>query len=110
MAHRAPEQSNSVTDVIAWLTPDRRRKLYVVLTLIAPLLVGYGVIEEQQAALWLSLASAILVGGIAALHTPKAAPLATPTTVYNVSVNSPEGVNQAIQRGIDNAHGRNLRE
>lgn len=75
MAHRTLEQSNTVTDVIAWLTPDRRRKLYVVLTLIAPLLVGYGVIEEQQAALWLSLASAILVGGIAALHTPKAAPL-----------------------------------
>lgn len=71
MAHRAPEQSNTVTDVIAWLTPDRRRKLYVVLTAVASVLAVYGAVDQEQIAAWLSLAATILIGGTAALHTPK---------------------------------------
>lgn len=69
MTHRAPDQG---TDLLAWLTPDRRKKLYLILTAAAPLLVIYGVVEQEQVALWLSLAASILVGGTAALHTPAA--------------------------------------
>ncbi|TWS27275.1 hypothetical protein FK530_19205 [Tsukamurella conjunctivitidis] len=71
MAHRAPEQSSTVTDVIAWLTPDRRRWLYGILTVAAPILVVYGIVEQETVTLWLSLAATILIGGTAALHTPK---------------------------------------
>lgn len=71
MAHRAPEQSNTVTDVIAWLTPDRRRWLYAIITCTVPLLMAYGIFDQETAALWVALAASMLGTTVAGFHTPK---------------------------------------
>lgn len=71
MAHRAPDQPNTVTDLIAWLTPDRRRWLYAIVTCVVPLLVAYGIFDQETAALWAALAASMLGTTVAGLHTPK---------------------------------------
>lgn len=53
----------------AWLTPARRQKLYVTLTALAPLLVVYGVVDDQTVALWLAAAATVMGTTTAALHT-----------------------------------------
>lgn len=53
-----------------WLTPARRRWLYLILTAAVPLLITYGVLTETTAPLWVSLGAAILGTGTAAAHTP----------------------------------------
>lgn len=55
------------------LTPERRNLLYKILAAVAPLLAAYGVVSDQEAALWLTLAGALLGAGgnaLAAVHTP----------------------------------------
>ena len=54
---------------VAWLTAARRQRLYVVLTAAAPILVAYGVIDDQTVALWIAAAAAVLGTSTAALHT-----------------------------------------
>ncbi|WP_443667725.1 phage holin [Gordonia sihwensis] len=51
-----------------------RQWIYLVLTALLPILVGYGVVAETDVSLWLALAAAILGAGgtaLAASHTPK---------------------------------------
>ena len=67
--HRAPTPER-----LPWLTPARRKWLYVVLTAAVPLLITYGVLTETTAPLWLSLAAAVLGTGTAAAHTPQEGP------------------------------------
>ena len=55
--------------LVSWLTPEVRRYLYGVLTALVPILIAYGVIDAQQAALWVALALAILGLGTATAHT-----------------------------------------
>lgn len=43
-----------------WLTPARRRYLYLIMLALVPLLVGYGVVTETEAASWLGVAGAVL--------------------------------------------------
>jgi len=52
-------------------TADLRQYLYNVLTLAVPLLIGYGIIDGQQAALWLGFGGAILGIGTAAVVLKK---------------------------------------
>lgn len=54
-----------------WLTPERRLRLYRVLTALVPLLIAYGAVSEHTAALWLALAGAVLGTTTAAAHTPR---------------------------------------
>lgn len=61
--HRAPASG-------PWLTPVRRRWLYLVLTAAVPLLITYGVLTDSTAPLWVSLAAAVLGTGTAAANTP----------------------------------------
>jgi len=56
--------------LLPWLTPERRAWLYRVVGAAMPLLVLYGVVADQEAAVWLALAAAALSSGTAALHTP----------------------------------------
>lgn len=42
-----------------------RQWLYVVITALVPLLVSYGIIDNETAALWLALAAAVLGTGTA---------------------------------------------
>lgn len=53
--------------------PEARRYMYVTLTAVAALLVGYGVLTVEQSGLWLSLGGAILGFGniVAASNTPE---------------------------------------
>ncbi|TWS25339.1 hypothetical protein FK268_09095 [Tsukamurella sputi] len=68
--HRAPETPQP----LAWLTPARRRWLYGVLVLLAPILVLRGFVSREEADLWVDLLGAALVGGsglVAIAHVPK---------------------------------------
>lgn len=58
------------------LTKKRRAWLYRVLTAVLPILIAYGVLDGQEAALWLALAGSVLGTGMAALHTPTKTPKA----------------------------------
>lgn len=58
------------TERAAWLTPARRLWLYRVLLAALPLLIAYGALTADQAALWIAAAAAILGIGTAAAHTP----------------------------------------
>lgn len=55
---------------LAWLTPRVRAWLYGISTTLVPLLVAYGVVDQQQAPLWVALAASILATGTALVHTP----------------------------------------
>lgn len=55
------------------LTPERRARIYVLLTVLVPLAVAYGIIRDTEASLWLAVAAALLGSGgstMAAWHTP----------------------------------------
>lgn len=49
---------------------DTRAWIYRVATAVLPLLVLYGVVDDQSAALWLAAAGSLLVPGLAAANTP----------------------------------------
>ena len=53
-----------------WLTPQVRGWLYGVITALVPLLIIYGVLDEQTAPLWIALAASILGTSTALAHTP----------------------------------------
>lgn len=55
---------------ISWLTPAMRGWLYGIITALVPLLIIYGVLDEQAAPLWLALAASILGTSTALAHTP----------------------------------------
>lgn len=55
--------------VVAWLTPVRRRWLYAVSAAVFGLLGVYGIVEAEQLAAWLVVASAVL--GVATAHTDR---------------------------------------
>lgn len=61
-------------ELFGWFTPRVRQWFYGVLTMAMPLLIGYGVLDNQQAALWVALAGAVLGLGTAGLHTPVKSP------------------------------------
>lgn len=67
------------------ILPDHiRGRVYAAITYIVPILATYGILEEQQVALWVGLAGAILGTGLAAANTPRArasAPLREPTDI-----------------------------
>lgn len=59
---------------MSWLTPHVRRRIYLALSALLPLAAVYGLIDQEQTALWLTLAAAVLgTGGsiMAAVNTPK---------------------------------------
>lgn len=58
------------TERINWLTPAVRGWLYGILTALIPLLITYGVVDQQTAPLWLALAASILGTSTALAHTP----------------------------------------
>lgn len=51
-------------------TPAMRAWIYGVLAAAAPLAVVYGLLTEQEVALWLGVISAALGNGLALLNTP----------------------------------------
>lgn len=52
-----------------WLTPARRRHIYLIALAGLPLLIAYGVVSETAAPLWAALVGTILVPGLAAANT-----------------------------------------
>ncbi len=58
--------------MIIKLLNDRevRKWLYGVSLTIVPLLVGYGIIEQDNAPLWIALAGSILAPSLALAHLP----------------------------------------
>jgi hypothetical protein len=57
--------------VIAWLNNREVRKwLYGVSLAAIPLLVAYGIIEKDDAPLWIALAGSILAPTLALAHLP----------------------------------------
>lgn len=46
-----------------------RRWVYGVATAVIPLLIAYGIVDEQTAPLWVALVAAVLVPGLAAAGT-----------------------------------------
>ena len=66
---------------MSWLTPAVRRRIYLALSALLPLAAVYGLLDQEQTTLWLTLAAAVLgTGGsiMAAANTPKPA---TPVAV-----------------------------
>ncbi|WP_165215251.1 hypothetical protein [Schaalia sp. ZJ1691] len=61
---------NPTPRILTWLTPQVRRWLYGILTALIPLLVVYGQVESDAAALWLALGASVLGTGTALAHTP----------------------------------------
>lgn len=53
-----------------WLTLERRGWLYRVVTAVALLLAGYGIVSESDLPLWLGLAGAVLGTGTASVYSP----------------------------------------
>jgi hypothetical protein len=49
-----------------------RNRLYLVLTTLQPLLMFYGLADESQAPLWISLGAAVLGNGLAVLNADTA--------------------------------------
>ena len=58
------------TERVNWLTPAVRGWLYGILTALIPLLITYGVVDQQSAPLWAALAASILGTSTALAHTP----------------------------------------
>jgi hypothetical protein len=52
-------------------TQATRAWIYRVATAAMPLLIAYGVVNEQDAALWIGAVAALLVPGLAAANTPR---------------------------------------
>ena len=52
-----------------WLTPARRAATYKAATLLGPVLVGYGVLDDSTSSLVLGILSGVLGTGLAALFT-----------------------------------------
>lgn len=48
-----------------YLTPAVRRWFYGIALAVVPLLVLYGILDEQSAPLWVALISAVVVPGLA---------------------------------------------
>lgn len=59
------------TEHLSWLTPQVRGWLYGVITALVPLLIIYGVLDEQTAPLWIALGASILGTSTALAHTPR---------------------------------------
>ena len=60
------------------MSPEWRKRIYLGLTAVIPLLVVYGLVDQEQASLWLTLATAILgTGGtlLAAANTKPSNPV-----------------------------------
>jgi len=68
-----------------------RAWIYRVLTAAVPLAVAYGHVSEQEAALWLAVAAAVLGTGLAALNT------STATPCVGCDDNPPHGVNEELR-------------
>lgn len=60
------------------LTPAVRRWIYGVATAVLPVLVAYGVLDGERAPLWVAVAGAFLVPGLAFVHTDPATPSGMP--------------------------------
>lgn len=56
---------------LSWLTPQVRAWLYGIITALVPILTIYGIIDQNAAPLWLSLAASVLGTATALAHTPK---------------------------------------
>lgn len=57
-----------------WFTPTLRKRIYLWLTPVAALVVFYGLMSEQEVALWVGLGGAVLLSGepyLAAANVPK---------------------------------------
>ena len=79
---------------MSWLTPAVRRRIYLALSALLPLAAVYGLIDQEQAALWVTLAAAILgTGGtiMAAANTPKPPKPAKPVDVVTDAVDDVVG-------------------
>ena len=57
-------------EVVSWLTPEVRRWVYGIVGTAVALLVGYQALSTEHAALWIALAGAILLPGMAIAHLP----------------------------------------
>ncbi len=58
-----------MTEVKQWFTPEVRRWLYGIAFSVSLLCVGYNVITQDQASLWVGVVGAILSQGMAFKHT-----------------------------------------
>lgn len=58
-------------EIYSWLTPKIRTWIYSMLLAGIPLLIAYGVLDEQTAPLWVALGAAVLGQGMALAHTPR---------------------------------------
>lgn len=57
----------------AWLTPARRRRVYISLAAAGPILAFYGLMTQEEFALWLGFGGTVLGAtgnGLAAVNTP----------------------------------------
>lgn len=48
-----------------------RAWVYRVATAVMPLLIAYGIVDDQKAAMWIGVATAVLVPGLAAANTSR---------------------------------------
>lgn len=56
--------------ITAYLTPARRKRLYFALVAAQPLVVFYGHMTSAEAAMWVDVVAAALVGQVAAANVP----------------------------------------
>lgn len=65
------EPRHATPQPLTWLTPQVRAWLYGIITALVPILTIYGIIDQNAAPLWLSLAASVLGTATALAHTPK---------------------------------------
>ncbi|MBB3039802.1 phage holin [Hoyosella altamirensis] len=66
-----------------------RGRIYSGITFALPLLAMYGILEEQEVALWVGLAGALLGTGLAAVNTPQSPRPTLRTELVDVPVDDP---------------------
>jgi hypothetical protein len=65
-----PADDGGEHPIIPFLTLKRRAWLYRVSSPVSALLMSYGIVDKNSAALWTALAVAVIGNGTAALNTP----------------------------------------
>lgn len=79
------------------IPPHVRSWLYGLATTLGPLLIAYGVVDDQTWPIWLAIVGAVLGNGVALVHRPTREETPVPATFLT----APHGENPELIDGDD---------